>query len=165
MTLQEAAGRVNRSDPRAVAAVLELSDERDLWQRRVLAAEIRGYRRGVASMAGKYDRGFADGIMAYKAAQHGLHRSVQAEMATWGGWRELFGDPRPGDYAGGPLPLKHPGMVWLGGPPVHHHRCARACYAYSPGWYTSAAAADILASLPGDYAEDVGRLRGLAGAA
>ncbi len=84
----------------AVAGWLALSDERDQALARILDAERRGFARGVASMADEYERGFADGILAYKAAQHDLYRLVQLEMARWGGWREDFGRPRPGDFRG-----------------------------------------------------------------
>jgi hypothetical protein len=47
-----------------------------------------------------------------------------------------------------PLGLPEPGMVHLGGPPVHMHLCADACNAYRPGWYAQAEAAEILAALP-----------------
>jgi hypothetical protein len=84
----------------AVAEWLALSDERDQFLARILDAERRGFGRGVASMADEYQCGFADGIFAYKAAQHDLYRLVGGEMARWGGWREDFGRPRPGDFPG-----------------------------------------------------------------
>jgi hypothetical protein len=87
-------------DPRTFAELLELSDERDFWERWVLAAEERGFRRGVDSMSDEYERGFAAGILAFKGAQHDAYRSLQLEMARWGGWREDFGRPREGDYPG-----------------------------------------------------------------
>src|SRR5258708_7315375 len=85
----------------AIAAEwLDLSDERASWLQRVLDAERDGFARGAASRDGEYERGFGDGILAYKVAQHDLHRLIQSEMIRWGGWREDFGKPRPGDFPG-----------------------------------------------------------------
>jgi hypothetical protein len=86
---------VSRGD--GLAALLALSDERDLWLRRVLAAwrdgHRDGYRRG-------YDRGYLDGIKARKHAEHLLVDVIGAHLARWDGLRADFGKPRPGDYTG-----------------------------------------------------------------
>ncbi|MGH3273247.1 MAG: hypothetical protein ACRDNZ_02850 [Streptosporangiaceae bacterium] len=152
--------------------LLGLSAERDTWQRRVLAAEIRGFDRGVASMAGERERGFVIGVLAVKRAQHDVHRSLQAELARWGGRREDFGRPREGDYQGGavgwdggaPDPAASR-RIWLGGPAVHWHRCGEACYAIDPRHpYSPAEAAAILSTLPADgyiadtYPKEIARL-------
>jgi hypothetical protein len=88
---------------------------------------------------------------------------------------EAFGHAHPGELAPAemaartraswePYGLPPPGMVHLAGPVVHHHTCRQVCYAYKPGWYTPEAAAAILATLPGQYAEVLAELRALSGA-
>lgn len=57
-----------------VAAVLTLSDERELWLRRELAAEIRGYERG--HLVG-YAAGYLDGRQAEAAERDTFWRSVR----------------------------------------------------------------------------------------
>lgn len=91
--------------------VLELSDERDLWMRR-LAAEYRlGYATGHADgvEAGRRaegaERDRAWNLVAAPIARGGItHAELQARR--WGpGGRDRFGDPRPGDYMGGRVKL------------------------------------------------------------
>jgi hypothetical protein len=88
--------------------------------------------------------------------------------------RETFGQALPREAAPAeivaralaswePYGLPPAGMVHLGGAVVHHHACKPICYAYKPGWYTPAEAADILAGLPGDYADTIASLRAMAG--
>ncbi len=84
----------------SAAALLDLSYERDLHQHLRVAAWRDGYRAGQASMAGEYERGMADGILAYKAAQHNVVRDLRQHLRTWDGLRTRFGDPRPGDFRG-----------------------------------------------------------------
>jgi hypothetical protein len=79
---------------------LARSDGEAAWEQRVLSAWREGFFFGAKSRADDYDRGFHDGLMAYKAAQHDIVRLLELEMARWGGWREGFGKPRPGDYPG-----------------------------------------------------------------
>lgn len=145
-----------------VADLLELSDERDRWLRRVLEAEKCGFARGVASMAAEYDRGFADGCQSLKAAQHDAHRLAELDARRWSlrrdrRGRESFGQPHHDDYV---APTPRTPRPWLGGPPAHRHECSAACWAIKPGFYSPAAAADILEQLPGDYADEIARLRG-----
>jgi hypothetical protein len=84
---------------------LAVSAERDLWLRRLLAAEQEAYERGRA-------RGVEEGrrdALAEEAAQRreaaglmpaGLSHA-ELERMRWGAaGREHFGDPRPGDYPG-----------------------------------------------------------------
>jgi hypothetical protein len=80
--------------------LLELSDERDMWLSRVLEAEWRAYERGAESASSEYDRGFADGVLAVKAALHGAVTDLRQHLKMWDGRREDFGKPRPGDYQG-----------------------------------------------------------------
>lgn len=80
-----------------------------------------------------------------------------------------FSQPHPADSSGDvtaralaawePSGMPPAGMLHLGGPAVHHHRCERTCREYRPGWYTPAEAAGILATLPGDYASAIEELR------
>jgi hypothetical protein len=100
-----AATLLGRAD---IAALLALSDERDTWQRRLLAAEIRGY-----------DRGHRDGYRCgYAQAEAGMDRrwhehadpiarsdprlllarrwSLRGEPRT----RQTFGQAHPDDYRG-----------------------------------------------------------------
>jgi hypothetical protein len=90
-----------------VAAWIRLSDERDLWLRRVYAAWRDGYRAG-------YEAGDAAGTKRTQREWHvtnaGLPRSVlgptwaELERRRWGpGGRAHFSDPRHGDYTGGPV--------------------------------------------------------------
>lgn len=140
------------------AAILARSDENDRWQARLLAAWSEGYRSAETDHEHDYGKGHTAGWMAYKRAIHGTVDDVRQHCATWDGLRANFGQPRPGDYTGGPAgPVET--RVWLAGPVVHHHGCTAACYAIEPGWYEPGAAADILATLPGDHAEAITRLR------
>jgi len=84
-----------------VAAFIALSDERGRWLWRGRAERRAAFQCGADSMAGEYDRGFTDGLIAYKAAQHDACRGLQAELDRWNGPREDFGKPRPGEYTGG----------------------------------------------------------------
>ena len=84
-----------------VAALLALSDERDTWMRRLLAAERAAYARG-------YDDGFrvgGEGLFARRRAWPPVVITgpsfAELERRRWGpGGREHFGDPRRGDYPG-----------------------------------------------------------------
>lgn len=93
---------------RDVPALLALSDERDLWMARLLAAERAAYRLG-------YYDGFRDGGEELWARRRAAPPIVIAgptfaelERRRWGpGGRERFGDPRPGDFPGfGPIPRR-----------------------------------------------------------
>jgi hypothetical protein len=150
----------------ALRRLLERSDERDAFLRRILAAWRGGFRAGELAHASDYERGFHDGAMALKRAEHDLVEMARLDIARWGPrGREHFGDPRPGGYRGGPAPLSPAdaavcaGRVWLAGPVVHRHSCSAACRAYRPGWYLPADAARILATLPGGHAAEIARLR------
>ena len=82
-----------------MAALLALSDERDTWLRRVLAAWRDGYAAATADRADDYSRGYANGVLARKHAQHDLAEAARVYAARWGsGGRGHFADPRPGDY-------------------------------------------------------------------
>jgi hypothetical protein len=103
-----ARGRWANSTPEQ-RAVLELSDEREWWLRRVLRAESYGYRCGFAAGVAKgYQRACTDMEAGWQAiarpVAHGGRPHADLELLRWGpGGREHFGDPRPGDYAGGPV--------------------------------------------------------------
>ena len=64
----------SRSSTATVAALLALSDERDWWLARLLAAERAAYRRG-----------FADGRAAACVALAEIEEHYQ-ELAWWGEW-------------------------------------------------------------------------------
>ena len=90
----------------AAGDVLALSDERDLWLRRLLAVERDAYDLG-------YERGVEDGRRAVLAEETAFRRWASGhlrsagppyaalELRRWGpGGRDRAGDPRPGDYPG-----------------------------------------------------------------
>ena len=107
-----ASGDVTAVSVTAVAALIALSDERDLWHLRVLAAWRDGYAAGHESMADQVNTAYIDGLLAYKRIQHDYVRALTGgtnrvdlwadqQARTWGpGGREHFADPRPGDYPG-----------------------------------------------------------------
>jgi hypothetical protein len=80
--------------------LLAVSDERDLQLRLRLGAWREGYAAGRAPLADEYERGWTDGVLAYKAAQHNFVTDLQQHLVTWDGLRERFGQPRPGDFPG-----------------------------------------------------------------
>jgi hypothetical protein len=84
----------------AHTGLLHLSGERELWHAHALAMWRDGWRACEIVHGDVYERGFAEGVLAYKRAQHDAHRLVELEMARWGGWREDFGRARPGDFPG-----------------------------------------------------------------
>ena len=98
--------------PPDAAALLELSDERDLWLRRLLAAGRAAYQRGhLDGYAGGYAAGRTDAddewmdvLEPARAASRLAARMpthAELERRRWGpGGREHFGDPRPGDFPG-----------------------------------------------------------------
>lgn len=151
--------------------LLALSDERDLWQRRITQAYREGFAAAERAHANDYRNGHHDGILGRKRFEHEWVEEARLELARWGpGGPEHFGDPRPGDYRGGPVDASWisagyslgpgPGYVHLSGRAVHWHKpCTKACSAYEAGWYTIDAAIAILATLPGDYAETIAELR------
>ena len=91
---------------RAVAELIELSDERDAWQAR-LGVEYRlGYAIGHALGVDEgrrleaEERDAAWNRIAGPIARGG-DSYAELELRRWGpGGREHFGDPRPGDYPG-----------------------------------------------------------------
>ena len=97
----------NDIEQRRRAAWLRLSDERDLWLRRVYDSWRDGWRAG-------FEAGDAAGTRRTQREWHvtaiGLPLSVlgpswaELERRRYGpGGRAHFGDPRPGDYTGGPV--------------------------------------------------------------
>jgi hypothetical protein len=83
------------------ASLLQLSGERDVALGLRLAAWREGWHaRGLADRDA-YERGFHDGCMALKRAQHDYCELTELETRRWGpGGRDRFADPRPGDYPG-----------------------------------------------------------------
>lgn len=151
------------------SALLELSDERDLWLRRVLAAEVRGYDRGreAGYAEGRRDEAAARdedwAALARPVARGGLSHA-ELERRRWKlrgeeRTRQSFAEVHPDDGPARPVPALE--RVWLGGPPVHYrHDCTAACRAINPRRpYSPAEAAAVLAGLPGDYGDEIARLR------
>ncbi len=103
-----------------VVMLLDLSDERDQWMRRVLAAWREGYATGRRSMDDAVTTAYIDGLLRRKGIEHEHIRALTGgtdrvdlwqdqQKRTWGpGGREHFADPKPGDYMGGPV-------AWDGG--------------------------------------------------
>jgi hypothetical protein len=133
-----------------------------------------------------YERGRADGwYEGHETAEQEMARRWNAiaapiarggiehpelEERRWGpAGREHFGEPGPEDRTPAemvanataswePYGLPPPGLVWLSGPPVHHHHCNKACYSYEPGWYTPGRVIEILRTLPGAYEANIAEL-------
>ncbi|HWG01095.1 MAG TPA: hypothetical protein VG164_04510 [Trebonia sp.] len=83
------------------AALLELSDERDQWMKRLLDAERAAYGRGLAE---GYKMGYEFGARIREGEWPAVIRPLQAptinelEAKRWGpGGREHFADPRSAD--------------------------------------------------------------------
>ena len=88
--------------------LLELSDDRDLWEHRLLDAEAAAYAAGYA--AGRADEA-RDADRAWAAIPVQRFRDspdlAELEAARWTVRgeprnRETFGQPHPDDYPGGP---------------------------------------------------------------
>jgi hypothetical protein len=90
------------ADVCAVAQVLALSDERDQWTNRLLAAERAAYLAGAAT---GWRLGLERGARIRQADWPEIVKPLDApsaaelELLRWGpGGRERFADRRPGDY-------------------------------------------------------------------
>jgi hypothetical protein len=91
------------------AGLLALSDERDRWLRRLLAAERAAFHRGAEyGWRLGYEASCRDQEAAWRAVAGRVARGAsnptfaELELRRWGpGGREHFGDPRPDD--------RHPG--------------------------------------------------------
>ena len=107
-------------DRPGATAILERSEQRDRYGRRILAAWREGWRACEVAHTDDYEVGFSAGRLALKRAQHEAVELTELEIRRWGpGGRGHFTDPWPGDYLGGPLPLEMPGKIWLARPSVH----------------------------------------------
>lgn len=150
----------------AAADIAAVSDERDQWHALLLAAERAAFRRGfIAGDKRGSERVHTElaadwHAIAEPASRGGAESFGKYELRRWGpGGPKHFADPRPGDLtpaeilerAGAswePLGLVPPGMVQLGGPPVHHHPpCLPVCHSYEPGLYPAAEADRIVAAI------------------
>jgi hypothetical protein len=80
--------------PRGVAALLALSDERDLWLRRVLDAWRDGYQAALNDAV-------VESLLRIWP-EPGHVTEIEKRRYPPDG-REHFAVPRPGDYAGGPV--------------------------------------------------------------
>ena len=85
------------TDQAIEALILAQSDRADAELTLRLEAWRDGWRACQQHQGGAYEAGFADGILAYKHAQHGLVTSLRGHLIRWDGLREHFSRPRPGD--------------------------------------------------------------------
>lgn len=109
-----------RYSPQEIERFLAVSDRLELEFRLRLDYWHMGFTHGEAVHEDDYERGFTDGIRAYKMAQKdrladlqrfladgcalGLWENPELEEKRWGpGGRAHFADPRPGEYQGGPV--------------------------------------------------------------
>lgn len=96
---------------RTAAAVLERSAERELWLRRELAAEVRGYERGRAA---GYEEGYAASEREMAQCWHEIADPIacggpsyaELERRRWmlrgeQRTRKTFGQPHADDFLGG----------------------------------------------------------------
>lgn len=82
--------------------LLELSDERDMHLRRLLAGHREAYQRGYAE---GYAAGWLDCVADIKRAQQQLVRVFRDGAVRWVvrgqvRTRQTFADPHPADYLG-----------------------------------------------------------------
>lgn len=78
---------------RTQAALFALSDERDLWLRRVLDAERRGYARGREAGFGEgYRQAEADQAEQHKVTQRLIHAAIAPTLDSQGWAREQAAD-------------------------------------------------------------------------
>lgn len=84
--------------------LLEVSDERDLWLKRLHDAERAAYQRGYADGdRDGYERGarFMEAVARVLVLDPNAPTHAELMKRRWGpGGRERFGDPRPGDFPG-----------------------------------------------------------------
>jgi hypothetical protein len=85
------------SDERDAAAARLVAAARTAFARGLEAGDRLGYERAEAEMAARWNR------IAAPIARGGPEHA-ELEQRRWGtGGRGRFGDPRPGDYRGGPV--------------------------------------------------------------
>ncbi len=85
--------------------VLQVSDQMDTQLRLRLAAWSEGFAVGELAHADDYERGFLDGCMAVKRAQHDAVRLVSDDALRWTvrgerRTRQTFARPHPDDFRG-----------------------------------------------------------------
>ena len=84
-----------------VQYLIALSDERDLWERRIEQAYRDGYRAAEIDHSEDYQKGVVDGALLRKRYQHDIVEAAEVDALRWGPeGREHYGDPRPGDFTG-----------------------------------------------------------------
>ena len=90
-------------------AVLDLSDERDLWMRRIAQAWQEGFAAGRAA---GYLAGYAQAVADWKVTAAGMTQLggesfAETERRRYGpGGRKTFSRPRSGDFKGRTLKRK-----------------------------------------------------------
>jgi hypothetical protein len=87
----------NSASASTIAALLELSDERDRYEQRILAAWRDGYRCGELAHACDYDRGVDHGIRGYKRATREIMEAARLQIRRYGPDSRQFTDPSPLD--------------------------------------------------------------------
>ena len=103
--VRSAAEQTDISTVTRQADFLARSDERDMWLRRLDDTWRDGWAACAAALSNQYERGFADGVMAHKHAQHDAARLTETEARRWTlrgepRTRETFGLPHPDDFPG-----------------------------------------------------------------
>jgi hypothetical protein len=148
---QCAAAELLIAEPKPLAE-LEMRHQlaREAYERGRADGDREGYERAEADMARRWRE------IAAPIARGGIRNKELKARRRGSGNRtgaEILAEARASL-----VPLSD-GMVELGGPAVHHHRCTNACNAYQPGRYSPKRAAEILATLPGDYHGAIAELR------
>lgn len=97
-------GRWRNAHP-SQRALLELSDERDAWLRRIRDSWHEGFAAAEAVHASDYDRGYADALADIKGIEHGIVRAIRKYQTQWvvrgqDRTRQTFARPHPADYPG-----------------------------------------------------------------
>jgi hypothetical protein len=81
----------------AVAELLALSDERDRYECRILAAWRDGFRCGELAHEFDYDLGVDHGIQGYKRATKEIMETARRQIQRYGPASRQFTDPSPLD--------------------------------------------------------------------
>lgn len=84
--------------PPDIALLLELSDERDQWERRLLAAERAAWQAAERAHADDYHVGYIDGLLRRKHLEHDAVEAGKVYARRW----ELRGEPRTRETFGRP---------------------------------------------------------------
>jgi hypothetical protein len=91
--------------PADIASLLDRWDEHGKWMRRLDVAYREGWRAAELAHADDHGRGYGDGVLARKRAQHDLFDAAKVYARRWTvrgeqRTRATFGRPHPDDYPG-----------------------------------------------------------------